>query len=253
MFKIFIFLFYSFLYSQNPFESYNKVDGYSIDIPKKYYYEIYWGIINVGSALIEVDSVVEISSGVYAYKIVSKARSNSFIDNLFKVRDINISLLDVSLSRSYGYYKEINEGRHIFSEYTVYDYKKKRFYGKKIKNNKIKEYDGELNFNVFDPLSSLFLYIKGILNPDKNNSIKIATSQLREFEVISHKTEKIKTKYGKYKSYKLEPRLGDDGIFIPKKGRSFFVYISKDERLPVKLVAEVFIGSVSAELIKIEK
>ncbi|MEW6013513.1 MAG: DUF3108 domain-containing protein [Elusimicrobiota bacterium] len=242
--------FFSFVFGENFFDAYKSVKDketfpfYS----QKYEYNIYWGFLNVGKAVIKVEDVVEISTKTYAYKIVSNAVSSSFIDNLFKVRDKNIGYLDVNFERSYGYYKDINEGKYSLKEYTVFDYEKKKFYGKKTKNGKEKEHYGELEQNVYDILSSLYLFVKSEKEPEKVKKIDIVTTKLWKLEVTNHGMEKIKINSKKIKCYKLEPKVGDDGIFISKKGRSLYVYLSEDKKVPVMLEAEVFIGSVVAKL-----
>jgi hypothetical protein len=240
---------YLLLFSDEPFKysSVKNPENYPL-YKTRYEYEIYWGFINVGSAYIEVSDVVQISSGVYAYKIVSEAFSSSFINNFFKVRDKNIAYLDTNFERSYGYYKNINEGRYSFEEYTVFDYINKNYYGEKIKNGVAKKHFGSLAEDVFDVLSSLYLY----LNPREKeidiSNIKILTQKIWNLNVKNYGIEKIKIDSKKIKAYKLEPKVGEDGIFVSKKGRSLYVYISKDERVPVMLEAEVFIGSVIAKI-----
>ncbi|MEF3280197.1 MAG: DUF3108 domain-containing protein [Elusimicrobiota bacterium] len=255
MFKIFLII-SSFLNSfENPFDFYKKVNTDTCDLcGTTYHYEIYWGFINVGSAKIEIDSIVEISTTSYAYKIIATAHSNSFIDGIFKVRDTNIAFLDILLKKSYGYYKDINEGNYFLKEYTFFDYNQKKFYGEKSINKKEpKKHSGDIFESVYDVLSSLFLYIGTKDEIKKERSINIITTKPWTLKVINHGIEIVKTEMGKFNTYKLEPKVGEEGIFMSKKGRSLYVYISKNERFPVLLKAEVFIGSVSAKLVKIDK
>jgi hypothetical protein len=255
MFKLIIYIFSVISFAQTPFDQFKTVDDKNSFkfYGEKYYYEIYWGYINVGSAMIEVQDVVDVSSGVCAYKIVTNARSSSFIDNFFKVRDINIAYLDTSFKRSYGYYKDINEGNYSYMEYTFFDYPNKRFYGKRIKNKKETVHEGELNNDVFDVLSSLYLYIGSTEDITKKKQIDIVSKKHRILDVENLGKEKVKTKAGSFKTYKLEPKVGEDGIFISKKGKSLYVYISEDDRIPVMLEAEISLGSVKAKLSESKK
>ena len=60
--------------------------------------------------------------------------------------------------------------------------------------------------------------------------------------------KKVKVKAGEFNCIVVEPQFSGEGIFI-SKGKSLKVWLTDDERrLPVKMAAEVFIGSVTAEL-----
>lgn len=251
LFALFIFFSIGVYSTEDPFLKYIFTKkSTSTFIKEIFEYDIYWGFIEVGKATIEFGEVYESTSGVMAYRILAKANSNQFIDSFFKVRDLNTSYLAVDYSKSYGYYKEIKEGKYEFTEYTIYDYKSKSFYGISIKKNKNKEHKGELNENVFDVLSSLIIVMKSTDIDIPKKTINIVTKTHKKIDVINHGIEKIKTPFGKVIAYKLEPMVGEEGIFVAKKGRSMYVYISKDERIPVLLDAEVFIGSVKVILKK---
>lgn len=211
-------------------------------------YDIYWGFIEVGKASIEFGEVYESEQGERAYRIVSRASSNQFIDNIFKVRDVNVSYLDLDYSKSYGYYKDIKEGKYQFTEYTIYDYKTKRFYGMTIMKDTIKEHSGEIIDKAVDVLSSLFIVMRSTDIEAPRREINIITKTPKKIDVINHGVESIKTPFGKITAYKFEPKVGEEGIFVAKKGRSMYVYISCDKRIPLLLEAEVFIGSVKAVL-----
>jgi hypothetical protein len=64
------------------------------------------------------------------------------------------------------------------------------------------------------------------------------------------KLEKIKVKAGKFLCYRVEPVLRERGIFI-SKGKKMEVWMTADEsHMPVLMRSEIFIGHVSAELVK---
>jgi len=252
----FILLFSILLNTLYPYElpfNFKSADNKNYPLYKtKYTYDIYWGILKVGSASIEINNVVEVSKNRFAYVIYSTAKSSPFVDKIFKVRDTNIGYLDVNLERSYGYFKDINEGRYSFTEYLYFDYEKSIYKGKKIKNGKTTEYEGKLDENYFDVLSSLFLYSNLKEIPQKR-LIKILTTRKWELEVINYGIVNLKIDKANIKAYKVEPKVGEEGIFVAKKGKSLYVYISKQDRTPVMLEAEVFLGSVVAKLVKIER
>ena len=59
-------------------------------------------------------------------------------------------------------------------------------------------------------------------------------------------------KAGKFLCYRVEPILREKGIFI-SKGKKIEVWMTADARhMPVLMRSEIFIGHVSAELVKIQ-
>ena len=63
------------------------------------------------------------------------------------------------------------------------------------------------------------------------------------------KKETVKTDAGKFKCIVVEPQFRGAGIFV-SKGKDLKVWLTDDEyKMPVKMTVEVFIGSVSAELL----
>src|SRR5439155_86286 len=66
------------------------------------------------------------------------------------------------------------------------------------------------------------------------------------------KLEKVKVKAGKFLCYRVEPVLRERGIFI-SKGKKLEVWMTADARhMPVLMRSEIFIGHVSAELVKMQ-
>ena len=214
-------------------------------------YEIYWGLMNVGSAYLQIDKVVMID-GRPAYHIISGARSSAFIQKFYTVNDINESWMDLGDLYSFGYYKNIREGNHAFNEWVVFDNNAKTFRGEKIgKSKSAAPVEGTLEGPVSDVLSALYLVRTMDMKPDTSREITVNTKRNWRMSVKFRKREKESTAYGKFKCVLVEPQLGDDGLFVAKKGKKMLVWITDDElRLPLILKAEVVVGSVTAKLVK---
>jgi len=214
-------------------------------------YEIYWGLINVGSAYLQIDKMVLID-GRTAYHIVSGAKSAAFINNFYTVNDVNESWMDTRDMYSFGYYKSIREGHHFFNEWVIFDNTTKTFRGEKMGKSKIPApVEGTLDGPVNDVLSALYLVRTMDLKSGTNREITINTKRNWRMDVKFRKRDKESTAYGKFKCVLVEPQLGDDGLFVAKKGKKMLVWITDDElRLPLILKAEIFIGSVTAKLVK---
>ena len=68
-----------------------------------------WGIIPAGKAVLEV-LPIETINGVPAYHFVLTARSNSFLDMFYKVRDRIDAYTDLDMTRTLLYKKKQREG-----------------------------------------------------------------------------------------------------------------------------------------------
>lgn len=214
-------------------------------------YDIYWGVVYVGTSYLKIERAVDISSRP-AWHIVSEAKSGSFINNFYKVADRNDAWMDARDLHSYGYYKKIQEGGHFFNEWLIFDGAAKKFYGKKMgKKREPVPVEGQLEGPVNDVLSALYRVRTMTLKPGESLGFDVNTKRNWKLNVKAGKIEKISTPYGKKKCLLVEPMAGEDGIFVAKAGKRLLVWITEDElRVPMLLKAEIFIGSVTAKLVR---
>lgn len=213
-------------------------------------YNVGWSFIVAGTATLTTGRIVD-NNGVLAYELRADAKSHSIIDAVFKVRDINISWLDVNSLKSLGYWQSVREGKYARDEWLILDYNSHTYNNhKQDKHGNVKTQ--QLTFtgdSVLDMLSSLY-YVRLQPLPEKG---------VVYFDIINRKQQyplkvtvlgkkKVKVKAGEFNCIVVEPQFSGEGIFI-SKGKSLKVWLTDDERrLPVKMAAEVFIGSVTAEL-----
>lgn len=214
-------------------------------------YDISWGVIHVGTAYLQIDKIVTISSRP-AYHIISGAKSASFIENFYHVSDRNESWFDVAELYSRGYYKKIQEGAHFFNEWVIFDNDAKVFRGEKMnKKRVVAPVEGPLLGRVNDVLSGLYLVRAMEFKPGTVQVITVNTKKNWDMNVKFRKREKESTPYGKFNCIQIEPQLGDDGLFVAKQGKKMLAWITDDGlRLPLILKAEIFIGAITAKLVK---
>ncbi len=214
-------------------------------------YSISWGGIHVGRSYLRIEKAVEISSRP-AWHIVSEARSGSFLANFYRVDDRNESWMDAADLHSYGYYKKISEGKHFFNEWAVFDSAAGKFYGTKMnRKRQVSTFEGVLEKPVNDVLSAVYRLRAMTLEPGKSVEMDVNTKKNWRLNIQAGKREKIKTDFGKRQCILFEPKVGEEGLFVAKAGRRMLVWITDDElKLPMVLKAEIFIGSVTAKLVK---
>jgi len=216
-------------------------------------FQIRWGVITGGYATLSVPSIDRVGNE-QAYHILSEARSTAMMDTFYKVRDRNEAWLDTSEPRSLRYSKKILEGKYSVDETVELDQAARTFHTTEIrhdKNDAKEEKRGEIPFNVLDVLSSLYYIRSQPLEVGKSFTIDVHSGD-KTFPLLVNvtKREKVKVKAGKFVCYRVEPVLRERGIFI-SKGKKLEVWLTADARhMPVLMRSEIFIGHVSAELVR---
>jgi hypothetical protein len=205
----------------------------------------------VGTSYLRVAEAVSISSRP-VWHIISEARSGSFIDKFYRVADRNDAWMDAADLSSYGYFKKIAEGKYFANEWAVFDLPAKRFYGEKMdKSHHVSAFEGALDKPVNDVLSAVYRLRALGIPAGGRVEMDVNTKRNWRLSIKAQKTENVSTDYGKRKCILLEPMVGNDGLFAAKAGKRMLVWISDDElKLPMMLRAEIFIGSVTAKLVR---
>ncbi len=213
-------------------------------------YNIGWSFIVAGVAQLQTTRIVD-SNGTLAYELRADASSHSIIDALFKVRDINISWLDIGAKKSLGYWQSVREGKYARDEWLTFNYANNTYNNHRqdregnIKTQKM-VFEGE---EVLDMLSALY-YVRLQELPEKGEIYFDIVNRQKQYplKVTVLGKKKVKVKAGEFNCIVVEPQFSGEGIFTAK-GKSLKVWLTDDERrLPVKMSVEVFIGSVTAEL-----
>ena len=216
-------------------------------------YGIYYSFIKAGTAYIKTRGLVS-KNGKTAYVIQTTAFSASVIDSVYKVRDINYSWLDTTSMHSLGYSQSLREGNYKRDEWTIFDDENGRFYGQVQKKEEPRAFAGELKQQVLDILTSLY-YVRSkplqVGNDVTFDIINRETQYPLVVKVLGKET--VKTPAGKFNCWVVEPQFRGEGIFVAK-GKSLKVWLTDDKyRMPVKMSVEVFIGSVTAELLAYQR
>jgi len=216
-------------------------------------YGVYYSFIKAGTAYIKNRGLTSVN-GRKAYLIQTSAFSASVIDTVFKVRDINYSWIDAKNYRSLGYTQSLREGNYVRDEWVSFDYPNNRYYGEIKKKGEPREIAGELTSEVLDMLSSLYYVRAQKLEIGQDIVFDIINREERYPLVVKVlKKETVKTAAGKFHCIVVEPQFRGEGIFV-SKGKSLKVWLTDDKyKMPVKMQTEVFIGSVSAELLEYKR
>ena len=216
-------------------------------------YGVYYSFIKAGTAYIKNRGLTTVN-GRKAYLLQTTAFSAAVIDAFFKVRDVNYSWLDAENFYSLGYLQSVREGSYKRDEWLIFDYPRQLFYGELQKKEAPRVISGELSMQVLDMLSSLYFVRAQKLEPGKDIIFDIINRE-RQYPLVVKVLgkETVKTDAGKFNCIVVEPQFRGEGIFV-SKGKSLKVWLTDDEyKMPVKMKTEVFIGSVSAELLEYKR
>lgn len=216
-------------------------------------FAIKWGVVTGGYATLGIPSVDQIGDQK-AYHILSEARSTGIVETFYKVRDRNEAWMDTSEPRTLRYSKNISEGKYKVTEVVDLDQAARTFHMTEIrhdKNDAKEEKKGDIPANVLDVLSSLYYIRSQPLEVGKEFTVDVHSGDKTFPLLVKVKSlEKVRVKAGKFLCYRVEPVLRERGIFI-SKGKKLEVWMTADAaHMPVLMRSEVFIGHVSAELVK---
>jgi len=216
-------------------------------------YGVYYSLVKAGTAYIKNRGLVDLD-GRPTYLVQTSAFSATVIDTVFKVRDINYAWIDATDFYSRGYSQSLREGNYKRDEWVIFDYKQNVYRGGLKKKGDPREIEGPLTQQVLDILSALYYVRVHPLEPGRDIVFDIINREEQYPLVVKVlKRETVKTAAGKFKCVVVEPQFRGEGIFV-SKGKSLKVWLTDDEyKMPVKMKAEVFIGSVSAELLEYKR
>ena len=216
---------------------------------EKLTFQIKYGFIKAGEATLQINSHAYQDS-VECYKIESLAKTNSFFDNIYKVRDKIESIWDKNDLVSLRFTKKLQEGS--YRQYRIHFYYPEQNltiytkFGRKTKSFKEKKI--EIPDNTQDILSALYYLRLQEFSVGDTITINV-TSDGRNYpaDVLIHKKEKIKTIFGVKKCFVVEPILKGDAIF--KQTGKILVWLTADEyKIPVKMSSKIIFGSFKAIL-----
>ncbi|MEQ1918042.1 MAG: DUF3108 domain-containing protein, partial [Elusimicrobiota bacterium] len=206
--------------------------------PEKLVFSMSWGLLSVGEATLGVDKIV-MFNGRPAYHLVSEARSNSFCDTFYMVRDLNESWLDARTLTSLGYSKKVREGHFFRDEWVLYDRDASTFVNRRTgKDGNFNVRVGTIPAQVQDILSSIFFTRAQALQDGAEVKVNVNTPD--NWPLI--------IKVMKRESVQVEPAMAREGIFV-QKGKRLRLWFSDDPKKRMLMMkAEVFFGNVTAAL-----
>lgn len=204
-------------------------------------FSIRWQVITCGYAHMEVKELITLA-GNETYRIVTTARSASFFDPFFKVRDRAESYIDKKKLHTVRYEQSNREGSYKKDLTIIYDHEHLVAYEN--------DYKFEITKGVQDVLSALYYLRTKDIEVGKKFEFDVGTGKNNWPLVIEVlRKEKVRVPAGKFKTFVVMPKLREEGLFKAKGDLE--VWITADKRkMPVKMRSKIEIGAITAVLIE---
>jgi hypothetical protein len=219
----------------------------AFDVPERLEYDIKWWGIKAGYSTLETGWVQG-----DRIQITSTTKSVDWVTSLYPVDDRVLSILDAKMSLSPVFYHlKTREGSRLKDEEMRFDFANGTvLYLNHIEN---KEEDFSIPQEVFDPLSALFRIRNTQLTVGESAYVMLFDNEfVYRLEVQVLRKERVTVPAGTFDTVLIRPLLQSDGIFS-RKG-PIYTWLSDDRRkIPVKIKTRVAIGSLTMELMRIER
>ena len=217
---------------------------------EKLKFRLYWTIFHVADSLSKVERV-----DADRLKLWGKVSTAGVASWFRKISDEGYSIWNEKLNSPEETYLYQYEGDYQRIRVYTYDLKKRVVKYEKInpKKRKVKVRFIKIPSLPFEDIVTAVYYFRryGIFEVGKETVFPLFAGgkfQNVSFKVVSR--EKVDTLFGKIEAYKVIPsnNLSPEGAF-ERRGKVVFWFSADSRHLPIKAVAEVAIGSVSAVLV----
>lgn len=207
-------------------------------------YRLHYGVINAGTAKLEVNKMDKKIDGREAFHIVGTGQSRGAFDWFFKVRDRYETVFDAEGAFPWVFIRDVNEGGYKIKQNYKFAQKQNKVYNEKGKEFVAPE-------GIQDMLSS-FYYARTIdfTNAKKGDIYTIwsfVDDQIWPLKIKFAGREIVKVEGKKFRAMKFHPVIQTGRLF--KSEEDVSVWISDDiNKIPLLAEGKVMVGSVKMEL-----
>lgn len=251
-----LFLNIAITYSQNSEskKDFRNIKQNAFKEGEKLTFDINYGFVTAGEAVMEIDPVFQTINGRKCYDIRFFVNSTSSFDWVYKVRDFYRTYVDKEGLFPWRFEQHIKEGNYQRDFEAIFDQenlKVKTYTGEKDP----KKFEGEYDIPEYvqDAMSAFYYYRTLDYSKMKTGDITLLQNFYKDktypLNVKYLGKETIEVPAGEFRCIKIEPLVQEGGLF--KSEGSIVVWMTDDDRkMPVKVKTKVIIGSIDAELSK---
>jgi hypothetical protein len=246
----------SFQFLHNFDDNYRVVKNSNFRRGEKLSYLAHYSFFSAGESVVYLDPQIHTVNSRPCYKVDITGKSVGVFAAMLRINDTWQSYIDTSAMIPHKFYRNIEEGKYRKKETVVFDHFNKTAELRHVTNKdaeKVENY--KIPSNVQDMVSGYyFLRTLDFTNKKVNDTLTIDGF----FENKNYKLaikylgkEILSTKVGKVHTEVIVPIMPGNELFDGKE--SIKIWISNDaNRIPIKIKAKMFVGSVEVDLTKYE-
>ncbi len=215
-------------------------------------YRVHYGIINAAEAVVHVENKIQKVNNRPCYVVKVTGKTTGAFDLVSRVRDTWQSYIDTLTMVPHQFYTNKREGGYKNIEKVIFDHENE-IANRYDLDDKREKTVYKVPKNVQDVVSGYY-YLRSF----DFNHIKIGQAIMVkaffEGEIIDMRMkyagkDKIKTKFGIAKVFKLNPVLPNNDFFEDEN--SIRIWVSDDEnKIPLKVEVDLKIGAISMDIKK---
>jgi len=212
-------------------------------------YVLKWAGIAAGDSVMEIVEG-EYIDGAYVYRVISRARSRSLVDLIYKVRNRYETHIHPSDSLTRRYVFNMKEGGKKEKRLLIFEPENLSVTRILQKKGNTQSQDYEILPQTHDNLSALYALRNESLQVGDSVTYRVFESR-KNWELVIDviAAEELQVKAGRFRTVVVHPKLKFEGIFR-RKGE-LHIYMTDDQwHIPVLMKSKVKIGSIDAELVR---
>jgi len=244
----------SFITGDDDSAVYQPVSYHSFSKGEKLSYKVNFGIFTIGNAEMMINDKFYKVNNRKCYKVDVYGKTSGVVDWVARVDDHWGAYVDSAALLPHIAYRIIKEGNYRKNEMVRFDHVHDVLETKTI-NKKTGEWKEPILYgapnNIREMLSG-YMYLRTMDFDSMKVGDEFTVSgffqdMFYDLDVRYRGKEVIKTKAGKFRAIKLEPIMPKNDLFDGED--SILAWLSDDEnRIPLKVEAEMFIGHAGIEL-----
>jgi hypothetical protein len=234
--------------------SYPPVRNESFKRGEILHFKMTYGIFTVGRGIAQIDPNYFTKNERACFKVDVIGRTVGMVSWVKDVDDTFTAYIDTASLLPHQFIRTLREGDYKKDEETYFDQPARKI-SVRTKDKKTGQWKAPKNYDATGPVRDMiggFLLLRNTdLSTKKVNDTLLVTGFFEDafykLKIIYRGKKTIRTKVGKIKTLVFKPVMPKNKLFDGEN--SITAYFSDDKnRIPVKIEAEMFIGSAGVEL-----
>jgi hypothetical protein len=208
-------------------------------------YSIGWYNVIGGTATLDVEE--REYNGVPVYRVLSLAKSSSFVSVFFPVEDRIESMIDRETLSALRLDVKQRQGKRRRARVTEFD--QVNHTATVVRNGKERVF--EIPPSVQDSLSCLY-YFRSLPPLQVGETVTIDVHESNKnwrLAIVALNREKVRTGAGEFMAIRTRAKVEFEGVFL-ERGDVYVWFTDDERRLPVRMDSKIKIGRITARLIE---